>query len=164
MRHVRTHGFTVYSKDQPHPDLRSLSTDETMDMSKCQIKNWLAYREGVEQGINDTNQIELKKVAESLRNRMFNIIKNVLPNDDKDRRLRFRLKKNLRHPLEHNSRLPGMGKEVHDILNIHPWPTALTKVGLHSEGFPAGKRTGTGTRSWGPCGQKCGRKNCQKFM
>ena len=68
-----------FPEDQPHPDLRSLSMDETMNMSRRQIKNWLAYREGIEQGINDTNRIELKKVANSLRNRLFDIIKNIHP-------------------------------------------------------------------------------------
>ena len=53
--------------------------EETMNMSRRQIKNWLAYREGIEQGINDTNRIELKKVANSLRNRLFDIIKNIHP-------------------------------------------------------------------------------------
>ena len=70
-------------------------------MSKRQIKNWIAYWEGVEQGINDKNRMELKVVAESLRNRLFDIIKNVLPDDEKDQMLRFRLKKILRDTLEH---------------------------------------------------------------
>ena len=96
-------------------------------MSKRQIKGWLTYREGVEQEINNSNRIELKKVAKSLRNQMFDIIKNVLPDDDKDRKLRFWLKKKLRDTLEHIACLPGMDTEVNDILKIHPWPSALTK-------------------------------------
>ena len=72
-------------------------------------------------------------MAEDLRNRMFEIIKHVLPdtvtaNDsDKEKKLQFRLKKVLRDTLEHIARLPGMGTEVDEILKIHPWPTALTK-------------------------------------
>ena len=42
-------------------------------------------------------------------------------------RLRSRLKKNLRDTLEHISCLPGVGKEVDDLLNIHHWPTVLSK-------------------------------------
>ena len=87
--------------DLPYADDRSLSVDETMHMSKRQIKNLIAYREGVEQGINDRNRMELKVVDESLRNRLFDIIKNVLPDNEKDQMLRFRLKKTLRDTLEH---------------------------------------------------------------
>ena len=56
-------------------------------MIKRQIKNWLAYRKGVEQEINDTNRIELKQVAEDLHNRMFEIIKHVLPDSVKEKKL-----------------------------------------------------------------------------
>ena len=98
-----------------------------MHMSRRQIKNWIAYPEGVEEGLNDTNRMELKVVAESLCNRLFDIIKNVLPDNEKDQMLRFRLRKTLRDTLEHFSRLPGMGNEVHELLNTKPWPTNLTK-------------------------------------
>ena len=96
-------------------------------MTKKQIKNWITYREGVEQVINDRNRMEMKKVAESLRNHLFDVIKNILPNAEKEMRLRSRLRKCLWDTLEHISRLPGIGREVDDLLNIHPWPTALTK-------------------------------------
>ena len=71
--------------------------------------------------------MEMKKVAESLRNRLFDVIKNILPNAEKEMRLRSRLRKCLWDTLEHISRLPGIGREVDDLLNIHPWPTALSK-------------------------------------
>ena len=74
-------------EDQPHLDSRSLDKDDTVEMTKRQIKNWLAYRKGVEQEINDTNRIELKQVAEDLRNRMFEIIKHVLPDSVKEKKL-----------------------------------------------------------------------------
>ena len=124
------HGGYLHQEElvnQPYLDLRSLSSDETINMTRSQIKNWIAYREGVEQGINDKNRMEMKQIAESLRNRLYDIIKNVLPNDEKEMRLRFRLKKSLRDTLEHISRLPGIGREVDDLLNIHPRPTALSK-------------------------------------
>ena len=124
------HGGYLHQEEpvnQPYPDHRSISSDETVNMTRRQIKNWITYREGVEQGINDRNWMEMKQIAESLRNRLYDIIKNVLPNDEKEMRLRFQLKKSLRDTLEHISRLPGIGREVDDLLNVHPWPTALSK-------------------------------------
>ena len=67
------HGGYLHQEElvnQPYLDLRSLSSDETINMTRSQIKNWIAYREGVEQGINDRNRMEMKQIAESLRNRL----------------------------------------------------------------------------------------------
>ena len=113
-------------EDLPHLDDRSLDKNDTVEMTKKQIKNWLAYRQGVENEISRTNRVELIQVATDLRNKLFEIIRYILPDQAKEIKLRLKLRKALRDTLEHIARLPGMSEEVDEILRVHPWPEALT--------------------------------------
>ena len=112
--------------DLPHLDDRSLDGEDTAEMSKKQIKDWLTYRTSVENEISRTNKIELKQVATDLRDTFFKIILRILPDDAKEKKLRLILKKVLWDTLDHIARLPGMGEEIDKILRVRPWPEALS--------------------------------------
>ena len=93
----------------PCDHLEYLTLDNTRDMTTLQIRQWVILRQKIEQDKIETNRRELREVAMSLRNALFGIIREILPDEAKDQEKRARIGVKLRYTLEHINKLPGIG-------------------------------------------------------